>query len=120
MRSHGNTRAKELYGGATPPNGFTPDDAAKWRQYLTDKYVHQKYAPSIRTTTLSLPKTSPLTPTKLTPRVSKNTKFTNEPMPDIDLIRFDSPGSSPTVATKGKAPIVSPNQSRDFFADFGL
>jgi hypothetical protein len=124
MRSHGNAKAKEMYGNSTPPNGISPDDPIQWRQYLTDKYVHKKYAPlpGIREMTTSFnSKTPPPTPTKFaSPRTLKNTKFTNLAMPNIDLTHFDSPKSSPAAFRKDKAPLVSPTQSKDFFADFGL
>lgn len=121
MRSHGNAWAKEVYGDSAPPNGVTVDDAVKWRQYLTDKYVHKKYAPSPgRVATLVPTKTPPPTPIKFSPRTTKNTKFTHLPMPNIDLIHFGSPESSSAGTKDGKVPLVSPTQSKDFFADFGL
>ncbi|KAG7349668.1 putative GTPase activating protein [Nitzschia inconspicua] len=121
MKSHGNARAKMVYGESVPPNGVTPDDPIKWKQYLTDKYVHKRYAPSPdKVVTPVLTKTPPSTPTKFSPQSSKNTKFTNVLMPDIGSIQFDIP-KTPTVESKNEktgAPIVSPTQ--DFFASFGL
>jgi len=121
MRSHGNILAQGIYGSATPPSGVTKDDVTAWKQYLTDKYVHKKYAPlqnSIPSSTT--PTTPPTTPTKFSPRYSKNKKFTNQPMPDIDLIHFDSPKKSPVESSKTQTPNVSPTQSNDFFGNFGL
>ena len=131
MKEHGNIRAQEIYGKNTPPNGISKDDAFAWKQFLTDKYVHRKYAPTTQSTTLPMVTTTPpATPTtKLSSRISKtNTKFTNLPMPDIDLIHFgdNTPMNSPTTpagrsTVKTATPkMVSPNQSDDFFANFGL
>lgn len=50
MRVVGNERASQIYGNMIPP-GLTPADTMGWRKYITDKYVHQKYAPSSCATT---------------------------------------------------------------------
>jgi hypothetical protein len=132
MKSHGNIWAKETYGTDRPPNGVTKDDTAAWKQYLMDKYVHMKYAPKKATTTTingnhkSL--VTPLSPHKSSPgksQRSSSSKFTNQAMPDTDLIHFDStPTVSPITArqTKLSSPtgVAGPRQSTDFFADFGL
>lgn len=129
MKAHGNIRAQEVYGSNKPPNGISKEDPIAWKQFLTDKYVHRKYAP---TTTKAFPTvtTPPQTLTKnFSSRISKNAKFTNMPMPSIDLIHFgedhdttsvNTSPSTPARSTKAAAPLVSPNQSDNFFADFGL
>ncbi|KAG7349666.1 putative GTPase activating protein [Nitzschia inconspicua] len=77
MKSHGNARAKMVYGESVPPNGVTPDDPIKWKQYLTDKYVHKRYAPY-------LGKNCATSDTDEFPAMNtQNTKFTNVFMPDM-------------------------------------
>jgi len=112
MRSHGNMRAKEIYGGGSPPAGVSRDDPTGWKQYLTDKYVHRKYAP--RNSGESSISTPPVTPTA-SPQVSR--KFTNQPMTDIDLIHF---GRTSPPATGSNTKPVSPMPKKDFFSEFGL
>merc|ERR1712154_185490 len=59
MRSHGNDKAKEVYGG----DGFRPSlDAAEsiWRQFIVDKYEKKKFAPEI----YSIDIDHPVVPTK--------------------------------------------------------
>ncbi|KAL3912736.1 MAG: hypothetical protein SGILL_006766 [Bacillariaceae sp.] len=104
------------------------DDAAGWKQYLTDKYVQKKYAPKTKT---MFP--TPATPTSPAKKRASSRKFANLPMPDIDLIHFDNDNistkmhttpmnspSTPARRTVKASPLGSPNTSKDFFADFGL
>jgi hypothetical protein len=126
MKAHGNIRAQEIYGSSTPPNGIRNDDAIAWKQYLIDKYVHRKYAPTKSKTSLPAITTPPPTPAKFSPRIAKKAKFTNLPIPDIELMHFEdtTPMNSPSTPAHGgttkATPTVSPNQSNDFFANFGL
>jgi hypothetical protein len=117
MRAHGNLRAREVYGSVGPPNGVTKEDVTQWKQYLTDKYVHKKFAPSDGSSTAVPPISTPPASSmrKFSPR--SPSKFTNQPMPNIDLIHFDSPSSDHEPVDV----IVSePKASEDFFGKFGL
>ena len=149
MREIGNKRAaEELYGNYIPP-GISKNDpnCQKWKQYLTDKYVNKKYAPtkhhsapaggvvhattpplSPRTTILDNKKhlhpklVSPNLP-KLSPKSIDNRrlhpKSPNLPKPSIDLITFDnfSP-KSPQSPVKPKATITNHHDSPATGQDF--
>jgi Zn ribbon nucleic-acid-binding protein len=46
MKAIGNARAAEIYGNEIPA-GLTPtSNPMRWREYITNKYQHKKYAPS--------------------------------------------------------------------------
>lgn len=126
MKTHGNFRAKQVYGDPKPQVGVTKDDPTKWKQFLNEKYVQKKYAPG--PTSYSSP-TPPLTPSKASSSPQSFKKFTNVPMPDIDLIHFENVGNSisspthhtsPSVTQQTKLNIESPKPTNDFFANFGL
>lgn len=127
MRSIGNARARELYGDHKP-NNISKDDGTQWKQYLTEKYVEKKFTAHQTPTFLdighqhaSMPSASP----KLS-SMRRSSKFTKQPMPDIDLIHFESVhhsptgvASSPQQARKVAAP-EPPAVGDDFFASFGV
>jgi Putative GTPase activating protein for Arf len=146
MQAMGNARARELYGNV-PPSGLTNEDAIRWKDYLTDKYVHKKYAStngagSAKPSTFaSVAPPSPASPLpRASLKIAKTTKFTKQPIPDMDLIHFDdepypnhSPSShhqasssfsanSPKSASTSRQSVPAPSakNGNNFFADFGL
>eukprot|EP00980_Cylindrotheca_fusiformis_P004562 scaffold975_cov90-Cylindrotheca_fusiformis.AAC.5 len=90
MKNMGNQRAAEVY-GTIIPNGLSNTDVLRWKQYLTDKYVHRKYAGNTAVPTTSKTIGSPV-----------QTRQRQE----TDLIHFR--GSSPNAV-----------EGDDFFANFG-
>jgi hypothetical protein len=145
MRAIGNARARELYGDA-PPRGVTNDDVTRWKEYLTDKYVHKKFASESAGTAgparpSALPSASSTSPPgaslhRASPTTGKATKFAKKMMmPDVDLIHFEddvasrSPGSpQSTLATTNRnvppaatgSPSSGAGNGKNFFAEFGL
>lgn len=149
MKAKGNAHAKVEFGDARPPNGVVKEDALRWKQFLTDKYVHKKYAqqlkspggtrnPSSLGAAIGQSGDSPamlLTPTKTSPRfLQKSALFShNKPMPDLPMMHFETspvtspksivspqvPMPSPTAKGNGVKPVVS-GTGDDFFAQFGV
>lgn len=57
MKTIGNAGARRIYGNKVP-TGLTPtSNPMEWRKYLTDKYMHKKYAPAPTPGPTSLPAT---------------------------------------------------------------
>jgi hypothetical protein len=118
MRAMGNARAKYIYGDGRPP-GLTNTDTRRWKEYLTDKYVHKKFAPR-----------QSGSPTPMagfaSPAVSPRPSVVGSPrrIPYIDWMSLES-HTSPTDAKKTVSPptaanIVHPGTGDDFFALFGV
>ena len=131
MRLLGNAHAQKIYGKSQPPNGVRIDDTSAWKNYLTDKYVHKKFAPTSeqRGDVSITPSTSLPSSPRVSPRLSQRSpKFSRAVMPDIDLIHFESSTPrSPCHKTSPRASIHVPtnksptiNSADDFFAEFGL
>jgi hypothetical protein len=133
MKRMGNKRAKEVY-GSTVPNGFTNTDAIRWKQYLTDKYVHRKYAASLTSdhpvSSLMLKKEPDLTHFDSSPKAVEGNFFANfrrstneEPhlrsLPSTHSNRInllDVEGNQNKMGSSA-APDLRIN---NFFAEFGL
>jgi Putative GTPase activating protein for Arf len=129
MRSMGNARAAELYGGSRGiserPLALETSDTNKWRQYLVDKYHHKKFAPP-----------SPQEPPPLLPIVAKKEASTSHQNQNDDAIgRASSIATAATTAgimmnfdvfdntsglhstTNDAKTVVS---EHNFFSEFGL
>lgn len=108
MRTHGNSRAQEIYGGddQRPPRG-AGDDA--WRKYIRDKYEVKLFAPAFsKADNVTVVRTSPLDVST----VPDTTLTVEEVNTTEDLISFDPLDVLPVESKTAEPP--------DFFKEFGL
>jgi len=140
MKTKGNAHAKVEFGGSKPSKSFNKDDALRWKQYLTDKYVHKKFAtaanPSLSASAEQRGDPASISPPRISPRfVKKSARFSNnKPMPTLEFMHFEnkspvspkstvvSPGgvSVPSPTLKGSQLTPLAGTGEDFFAEFGV
>eukprot|EP00555_Chaetoceros_dichaeta_P007143 CAMPEP_0198261036 /NCGR_PEP_ID=MMETSP1447-20131203/9842_1 /TAXON_ID=420782 /ORGANISM="Chaetoceros dichaeta, Strain CCMP1751" /LENGTH=188 /DNA_ID=CAMNT_0043948823 /DNA_START=88 /DNA_END=654 /DNA_ORIENTATION=+ len=95
MRSYGNDRSNQIYGGGGDVRPKADERESVWRQFIIDKYEHRKFAPEIDPSIIN--------DSELSAKVVKETQ--------MDLLLFEN--LNETIQSK-------PTTQVDFFSQFGV